>query len=187
MDQSWDSSASQLSSLASRFDALSGAALVQSQQGGQAGAPDVSAGALAAAASADASKRASGSGPESLYIAVDKAGRAGMLSPKDQVLKQINQLEMSIVAAVPPQPPSLEANGLATAHTKKHRHRGGGAPAPAAAPAAEAAAPEAEGSPDGGAQPMPTSRIEGSVDAIAQRIYHRIRRRIASDRERFGG
>ena len=31
------------------------------------------------------------------------------------------------------------------------------------------------------------SRIEGSVDAIAQRIYHRIRRRIQSDRERFGG
>ena len=31
------------------------------------------------------------------------------------------------------------------------------------------------------------SQIEGSVDAIAQRIYHRIRRRIASDRERFGG
>jgi len=25
------------------------------------------------------------------------------------------------------------------------------------------------------------------VDAIAQRIYHRIRQRIASDRERFGG
>jgi hypothetical protein len=31
------------------------------------------------------------------------------------------------------------------------------------------------------------SKIEGSVDAVAQRIYHRIRRRIASDRERFGG
>jgi hypothetical protein len=31
------------------------------------------------------------------------------------------------------------------------------------------------------------SQIEGSVEAIAQRIYHRIRRRIASDRERFGG
>jgi len=31
------------------------------------------------------------------------------------------------------------------------------------------------------------SKIEGSVDAIAQRIYHRIRRRIESDRERFGG
>jgi len=31
------------------------------------------------------------------------------------------------------------------------------------------------------------SKIEGSVDAIAQRIYHRIRRRIQSDRERFGG
>jgi hypothetical protein len=31
------------------------------------------------------------------------------------------------------------------------------------------------------------SKIEGSVDAIAQRIYHRIRQRIQSDRERFGG
>ena len=31
------------------------------------------------------------------------------------------------------------------------------------------------------------SKIDGSVDAIAQRIYHRIRRRIQNDRERFGG
>ena len=31
------------------------------------------------------------------------------------------------------------------------------------------------------------SRIEGSVEAIAQRIYHRIRQRIAWDRQRFGG
>jgi hypothetical protein len=38
-----------------------------------------------------------------------------------------------------------------------------------------------------GEEAVSQSRIEGSVDAIAQRIYHRIRRRIASDRERFGG
>jgi hypothetical protein len=93
------------------------------------------------------------------------------------VLKQVTNVEMNVVAAVPPSPPPLEAMAqLSPVHTKG-KAAGGGA----------AAAEGGEDAGGGDAQAMPTSRVEGSVEAIAQRIYHRIRRRIASDRERFGG
>ena len=81
-------------------------------------------------------------------------------------------VEMSIVAAIPPAPPPLESMGsgptggdVPHARAKGHGHGKG---------------KEHEDA-------VSHSKIEGSVDAIAQRIYHRICRRIASDRERFGG
>ena len=191
MDHSWDASALQLSSLAGRFDSFGSAALVAPSHSGAAAAPAQAqfsgAGALASSAGAEASTRAFGNGPQSVYVAFDRAGRAGTLDPKTSVLRDVrSSVDMSIVAAIPPQPPSMEQMaGLSQAHTRRHGHQGGGG----GAAAAGGGAPEADASPSGGgdAVPMPASKIEGSVDAIAQRIYHRIRRRIASDRERFGG
>jgi hypothetical protein len=194
MDRSWDSSASQLSSLANRFDALGAGALATGAPQASGGSPPVSsqanaAGAMAMVASQAAATRAIGNGPQSLYVAVDQSGKAGVVDPKTAFMRDVrHSVNMSIVAAVPPSPPSLDAMAdLSQAHARHrhHHHGGGGAPHPAAAPAAEAAAPEAGGG--GDTAPTPSSKIEGSVDAIAQRIYHRIRRRIASDRERFGG
>ena len=180
MDRSWESSASALSSLAGRFDALGSATLVEGgshHQGGQSQDSDLSAGAVGtAAAGVAAASRAVGPGPQSLYVAVDKAGRGGLVDPRSSVVNRITNLEMNIVAAVPPQPPTLEQ--MASFSPAYTRRSGGGE-------AAEAPADESAGG--GDAKAMPASKIEGSVEAIAQRIYHRIRRRIASDRERFGG
>jgi hypothetical protein len=113
-------------------------------------------------------------GPETIYVAMDEQGRAGPATG-DQVRRGNalgRSVEMRIVAAIPPSPPPLHAMGSASVSAQpqalaRHRHAPG------------------EGSkPD---EAVNQSRIEGSVDAIAQRIYHRIRQRIASDRERFGG
>jgi hypothetical protein len=121
-----------------------------------------------------AGRVAAGRGPETIYLAMDEQGRAGPTTA--QQVRRGNALahsvEMRIVAAIPPSPPPLQAmgGGASNAHSQvlaRHRHAPGGDPK----------ADEA----------VSQSRIEGSVDAIAQRIYHRIRRRIASDRERFGG
>ena len=167
MDRSWDENASSMSSLDGKL------AILALGTGG---------GAAAGAAS--------GKGAESVYIAMDNAGRAGTVTGNqagNQAGRQtgsskLDSLSMSIVAAVPPAPPPLESMGggsgfggtsaqahyepRAKKHGAGHGHEGGGKSA------------------DEGTS---HSKIEGSVDAIAQRIYHRIRRRIASDRERFGG
>jgi hypothetical protein len=156
MDRSWDDNASSMSSLDTKL-----AILAVGAGGGAA------AGAVA------------GKGAESVYIAMDNAGRAGTVSGS-QSSSRLEKLQMSIVAAVPPAPPPLESMGSgsfggtsAQAHyeprAKKHGAANGG----------ESGKKADEGTSH--------SKIEGSVDAIAQRIYHRIRRRIASDRERFGG
>ena len=111
-------------------------------------------------------------GPETIYVAMDEQGRAGPATG-DQVRRGnalAQSVEMRIVAAIPPSPPPLHSMGSASVSAQplaRHRH----------APGEGSRAEEA----------VNQSRIEGSVDAIAQRIYHRIRRRIASDRERFGG
>ncbi len=121
-----------------------------------------------------AAHAAAGRGPETIYVAMDEQGRAGATTA-EQVRRGnalARSVEMRIVAAIPPSPPPLHSmgGGASAAHPQvlaRHRH----------APGGDAKADEA----------VSQSRIEGSVDAIAQRIYHRIRRRIASDRERFGG
>jgi hypothetical protein len=113
-------------------------------------------------------------GPETIYVAMDQQGRAGPATG-EQVRRGnalAKSVEMRIVAAIPPSPPPLHSMGSGPAPARpqvlaRHRHAPGG---------------EHKGD-DAANQ----SSIEGSVDAIAQRIYHRIRRRIASDRERFGG
>ena len=119
-----------------------------------------------------ASREPSGSAPA--YIAMSSSGRAGPISGTAAARARAQAVEMSIVAAIPPAPPPLESMSSAT--------RGAGAPHA-----------RGKGTGDHAVQGQDTddvvshSKIEGSVDAIAQRIYHRIRRRIQSDRERFGG
>jgi hypothetical protein len=124
--------------------------------------------------SAPAPVAAKAEGPETLYIAIDEQGRAGPVGEAalaSAARRKIDALQMSIVAAVPPAPPPLETMTIGAA----------AAPAPAHA----RRRPEKPGEKEDDA--VSHSKIEGSVDAIAQRIYHRIRRRIESDRERFGG
>ncbi|TMA18744.1 MAG: hypothetical protein E6J88_19085 [Deltaproteobacteria bacterium] len=108
------------------------------------------------------------------YIGVSGSGSAGTLSKAQAARARASAVEMSIVAAIPPAPPPLENMGSGAtggnaphARGKGHGHHGH---------------KEKEN-----AEAVSHSKIEGSVDAIAQRIYHRIRRRIQSDRERFGG
>jgi hypothetical protein len=84
-------------------------------------------------------------------------------------------VEMSIVAAAPPIPPPLAKSSSAAASPAS-----GLSPSGAAQAITRAFRKQAEDA-------VSHSEIEGSVDAIAQRIYHRIRRRLQSDRERFGG
>jgi len=108
------------------------------------------------------------------YIAMSSSGSAGAVSPGAASLARADSVEMSIVAAIPPKPPPLESmgsSGFAAAHARGKS---------AGAAAAKNEHKESADTPS-------HSKIEGSVDAIAQRIYHRIRRRIQSDRERFGG
>ena len=86
-----------------------------------------------------------------------------------------DSVEMSIVAAIPPAPPPLEtmsSNAAGDVPHARHKHHGKGG---------------GGGEHKENADSVSHSKIEGSVDAIAQRIYHRIRQRIESDRERFGG
>ena len=80
---------------------------------------------------------------------------------------------MRVVTALPPSPPPLESmsamRGFPDAEAPRARH------------------PQAKAQEDRPDEAVSHSKIEGSVEAVAQRIYHRVRRRLASDRERFGG
>ena len=113
------------------------------------------------------------------YIAMSSSGAAGAVpsaaAVKAHAQARAQSVEMSIVAAIPPAPPPLESMS-SVARVEAPRARGTGQ----AQDAAHGHQKEADDA-------VSHSKIEGSVDAIAQRIYHRIRRRIESDRERFGG
>jgi hypothetical protein len=153
LDARWDGRADQIAPPAPWFATLAAAEL---------------------AAPGSGSRPAKAEGPETVYIAIDEQGRAGPV--RDAALasaarRNVDALQMSIVAAVPPAPPPLETMSIASAA--------------AAAPAHARRRPEKPDEKDDDA--VSHSKIEGSVDAIAQRIFHRIRRRIESDRERFGG
>lgn len=107
-------------------------------------------------------------------IAIARSGQAG---PVSGPLARADSVEMSIVAAIPPRPPPLESMSSVPAGGQQPHARGKGHPAGDRGQLAHPDAPDS----------VSHSKIEGSVDAIAQRIYHRIRRRMQSDRERFGG
>ena len=109
---------------------------------------------------------------------MSSSGAAGAVPSAAAAVKAHSQaraqsVEMSIVAAIPPAPPPLESMS-SVARVEAPRARGTGQDA-------------AHGHHKEADDAVSHSKIEGSVDAIAQRIYHRIRRRIESDRERFGG
>jgi hypothetical protein len=115
------------------------------------------------------------------FIAVTSSGAAGTVPAAGAVpaaaaaRARAQAIEMSIVAAIPPAPPPLAAMSSAAPVGGAPQARGRGMDA-----AVRGQQREAEDA-------FAHSKIEGSVDAIAQRIYHRIRRRLQSDRERFGG
>jgi hypothetical protein len=111
------------------------------------------------------------------YVAFNGSGAAGTVSKAAAARAKADSIEMSIVAAIPPAPPPLESTGSGMtggdAPHARRTHQGHG----------HGGHQESKE----GSDAVSHSKIEGSVDAIAQRIYHRIRRRIQSDRERFGG
>jgi hypothetical protein len=115
---------------------------------------------------------ASTSGPA--YIAMSASGAAGTIPGNAAARARAQAVEMSIVAAIPPAPPPLETMSSAVHGAGAPHARGRGTQV-------------AHGYERDADDAVSHSKIEGSVDAIAQRIYHRIRRRIESDRERFGG
>src|SRR5207248_9682716 len=121
---------------------------------------------------------AAGAGGGAAYIAMNSSGQAGAVTARQAAKARADSVEMSIVAAIPPRPPPLETMGSSgtgggVPHARATGHHGGHG--------------HGHGEHKEAADAVSHSKIEGSVDAIAQRIYHRIRRRIQSDRERFGG
>jgi hypothetical protein len=109
------------------------------------------------------------SGPA--YIAMNSQGAAGVTTGSAAARARAESVEMRIVAAIPPSPPPLETMSSSVQDAPHARGKGA----------------QAQSQGDKKEDSVSASKIEGSVDAIAQRIYHRIRRRIQSDRERFGG
>ena len=87
MDSGWDRNADDMASLSSKM------ALIAVGMGG---------GAAAATAGSGASKL---TGPETVYVAMDSAGRGGMTSAAQA--NSPGELNMKIVAAIPPTPPPL--------------------------------------------------------------------------------
>ncbi|HWE22702.1 MAG TPA: hypothetical protein VG496_02065 [Myxococcales bacterium] len=114
-------------------------------------------------------------GPETVYVAIDEQGRAGLVAPQqmEKMRSLAQSVDMRVVTALPPSPPPLESmsamRGVPDAEVARARH------------------PQAKPHEDEAEEVTSHSQIEGSVEAVAQRIYHRVRRRLASDRERFGG
>ena len=108
-------------------------------------------------------------------MALDGSGRAGTTTASAAAQAKGSSLSMQIVAAIPPSPPSIESMGSGMSSPThfeprargKHHHGGHHEEA------------------QGGGQSH--SKIEGSVDAVAQRIFHRITARLRFDRERFNG
>ena len=113
-------------------------------------------------------------GPETVYVAMDSSGRAGTVAGGQRSLSP-SELSMRIVAAIPPSPPPLADMAAASSTHVEARPR-------------HVRAGQGHGDEQkSGEEGMSRSKMEGSVDAIAQRIYHRIVRRLETDRERFGG
>jgi hypothetical protein len=159
IDHTWDRNADDMASLSSRM------ALIAVGVGGGAGAA-VASGAGGALA-----------GPETVYVAMDSAGRAGTTTGSGaRPSMSPTELSMKIVAAIPPSPPPLADMAAASSTNAEVRPR-----------QTKAGAGAHHDDEKSGDQGVSRSKIEGSVDAIAQRIYHRIVRRLDSDRERFGG
>lgn len=104
----------------------------------------------------------------SAAVGIDCSGDA-VVMPQARMPASGRAPDMTLIAAIAPQAPSLEemVNADRERALAKGRHND-------AAPLATESRPEG----------LP---LQGSVDAIAQRIYHRLKRRLQSDRERMGG
>lgn len=109
---------------------------------------------------------------EPVYVAVSDGGQASVVTPRTagRVKRPgagATSLDMTVVAAITPQAPSLD--DMASAGSRPYLKGKKDAPA------------------KGAAQKTDSLSLQGTVDSLAQRIYHRLKRRLQSDRERFGG
>jgi hypothetical protein len=108
------------------------------------------------------------------YVAVSANGEARVMGARGAARltrqKQAGgSVDMTVVAGIAPKAPSVEELALA-GHERPH------------------AKGKKEGPAQGGAAGKTDAlSLQGTVDSLAQRIYHRLKRRLASDRERFGG
>lgn len=112
---------------------------------------------------------------ETAYVMVAPSGEARVVNAKGASAQKDARsrgagVDMTVVAAVAPQAPSLEQMAAMPGHERPH----------------------AKGKKEGGGKAASTPKsdslsLQGTVDSLAQRIYHRLKRRLAADRERFGG
>lgn len=110
---------------------------------------------------------------ETAYVVLGSDGNAQVMGAQSaaRVAQQRGRgapVDMAVVAAVPPQAPSLEQMSV-PGHDRPHAKSKKESPAAAGTPKSDAMS------------------LHGTVDSLAQRIYHRLRRRLEADRERFGG
>lgn len=107
------------------------------------------------------------------YVAVGADGQAQVVPAKSPAAARLDPrrsgtLDMTVVAAIPPSPPALE--DLSVAGRDRPHAKG-----------------KKEGEAKAQSQRSDSLSLQGTVDSLAQRIYHRLKRRLQSDRERFGG
>lgn len=110
---------------------------------------------------------------ETAYVVLNPDGHAQVMNARaaSQVTRARAQgapLDMAVVAAVPPSAPTLEQMAV-PGHDRPHAKAKKDQPKAAASARTDAMS------------------LQGTVDSLAQRIYHRLRRRLEADRERFGG
>jgi len=108
---------------------------------------------------------------ETAFVAVGPGGESAVVGPQAastmRRAKPGTSLDMTVVSAVAPKAPSLEE--MVTGGERAH--------------------PKAKGkdAPARGSAKSDALSLQGTVDSLAQRVYHRLKRRLQSDRERFGG
>lgn len=110
---------------------------------------------------------------ETAYVVLNSDGHAQVMNARaaSQVTRAKAHgapVDMAVVAAVPPAAPTLEQMAV-PGHDRPHAK-------------AKKDQPKA-----GAAARTDATSLQGTVDSLAQRIYHRLRRRLEADRERFGG
>lgn len=110
---------------------------------------------------------------ETAYVVLNSDGHAQVMNARaaSQVTRAKAHgapVDMAVVAAVPPSAPTLEQMAV-PGHDRPHAKAKKDQPKTGAAARTDA------------------TSLQGTVDSLAQRIYHRLRRRLEADRERFGG
>lgn len=110
---------------------------------------------------------------DTAYVVLGADGNARVMGAKGasevtQARGRGAPVDMAVVTAIPPQAPTLEQMSV-PGHDRPH------------------AKSKNEGTKASGTPKTDSMALQGTVDSLAQRIYHRLRRRLDADRERFGG